>query len=101
MIVAQRYEAHGANGDRIVDDDRTLFNRAEPQDAHVWLADDRHAEETAEHAWIGDGERTLLHFFWAQLLRPCAIGKVVHRALNTEDILLVGVLDARNKQPPI
>jgi hypothetical protein len=47
MVVAERDVAHRADGDGIVNDDRTLFDGAEPEDTDVGLADDREAEESA------------------------------------------------------
>src|SRR5438034_7227988 len=64
VIVAQRHVAHGANGNRIVDHNWTLFDRAQPDNADIGLADHRQAKQASEHAGIGDREGPFLHFFW-------------------------------------
>src|SRR5262249_46140481 len=68
VVVAQCDVAHGANGDRVVDHDRSFFNRPEAKNADIRLADHGQAEEAAEYAGVGDRERAFLNFFRAQLL---------------------------------
>src|SRR3954447_18985667 len=63
VIVAERDVAHRADGDGVVDNYRPFFDHAEPEDAVVWLADDRQAEKTAKCTRVGDGESAFLHFF--------------------------------------
>src|SRR6476469_8328962 len=51
-------------------DFRTLLDRADAHDSDLWLIDDWRAHQRSEHARIGDRERTVLHFFGGELLRP-------------------------------
>src|SRR5579859_8194928 len=78
VIVAERHVAHRADRDGIVDDNRALLNRAQPQDPNIWLAYYRHAEESAKDARVRNGERPLLNFFGPELLGAGALGEVVH-----------------------
>src|SRR5258708_35962452 len=74
VVVAERYVAHGADGDGIVDDHGALFDGAEAENADVGLADDREAEEAPEDAGIGDGERAFLNFLGFELLVAGSLG---------------------------
>ena len=42
-----------------------------------------------------------MNFLRFQLLRPRALGQVVHSALDTEEVFFVGVLHHRNQQAPV
>ena len=98
MVVAERQIRHRPNRDRIVDDDRALLDRADAENRHLRLVDDRHAELRAELAGVGDGERAAVHFFRLELLRARPLGDVGDRAAQPEQVLLVGVLDDRHDQ---
>ena len=69
VIVAERQVRHRPDRDRVVDDDRTLLDVADAEDRDLRLVDDRHPEQRAEHARIGDRERAAGHFVGLELLR--------------------------------
>src|SRR5271170_3761996 len=77
MVVAQRDVAHRADGDRVVDHHRPLFNHAQAQDAHIRLADDRKPKKPAKDAWIGDRESAFLYFVGFQLFGTRAFRQIV------------------------
>src|SRR6266850_8409783 len=74
VVVAECYVTHGADGDGVVDDHGALFDGAEAENADVWLADDREAEEAPEDARIGDGEGAFLNFLGFELLIAGSLG---------------------------
>ena len=71
---------------------------ADAQDRHLRLVDDGRAEQRAEAAGVGDGERAALHLVGLELLGARARGQVGDRAAQAEHVLLVGVLDHRHDQ---
>ena len=48
VVVAERQVRHRPDRDRVVDDDRPLLDRADAENRHLRLVDDRHAELRAE-----------------------------------------------------
>ena len=101
MVEAQRQVRHRPDGDRVVDDDGPLLDRADAEDRHLRLVDDRHAELRAELARVRDGERPAVHLLGLELLRARALGDVGDGAAQAEQVLLVGVLDHRDDQPAL
>ena len=98
VVEAERQVRHRPDRDRIVDDHRPLFDRADAENRHLRLVDDRHPELRAELSGVGDRERAAVHFLGLELLGARAIGDVGDRAAQTEHVLLVGVLDDRDDQ---
>jgi len=98
MIVPERDVAHRTDRDRIVDDHRSLFDRANTEDGDLRLVDQWKAIECAKDSRVGDGERSRLHFFRIQLLATRAVGDIVNRARQPEQVFLVGVPDYRHDQ---
>jgi hypothetical protein len=88
-----------ADRDRIVDDHGAFLNRADTEDGDLRLTDDRHAEQCTEHAGVRDRERPALHVLGLQLLGAGAVGEVVDRAGETEDVLLVGAAPTSTAPP--
>jgi len=74
MVVAERQVRHRPDRDRIVDDHGTLLDVANAQDRDLWLTDDRHPEQRAEDARVGDRECPARHFVGLELFgaRPAA-----------------------------
>jgi len=62
MVEGQREIDHRADGNRVVNDDRSFLYRAHAQDGALRLVDDRRGEQRAGNAVIGDGERPALDF---------------------------------------
>jgi hypothetical protein len=98
VVVPQREIRHRPDRYRLVDDDRTLFDRADAEDRHLRLVDDRHPELRAELPWIRDREGAALDVIRFQLLRARALGKVGDRAAEAEQVLLVGLFDHGNDE---
>src|ERR1700682_646791 len=96
VVISERDVAHGAGGDGTVDHHRPLLDSAETQNADVGLADYRQAKQASENSGIGNGKSALLNFLGLQLLGPSAFGKIVHGALNSEQIFFVRALNDRN-----
>ena len=101
VIVAERQVAPQADADHVVDHHRPLLDRADAEDGHLRLVDDRQAELGAEVAGVGDGEGAAVDFFGVELLRPRPIGDVVDGLRQAEDVLLAGLLHHRHDQPVV
>src|SRR3954470_20963308 len=70
VVPGQAEDRHGADGYRIVDDDRPLDDRLEVEDGDLRLVDDRRGHDRPVLAWVGDGERPAAHVVGPQLLGP-------------------------------
>src|SRR5512138_2169116 len=57
MVITEREVRHRPDSDRIVDDNRALLDRADTENRHLRLIDDRHAELRAKMAGVRNGER--------------------------------------------
>ena len=101
MIVAEGEVRHRPNRDGIVDDDRTFFDRADAEDRHLRLIDDRHAELCPEGAWIRDRERAAGHLVGFQLFVPRAVRQIGDSAAQPEKVPFVSVPDHRHDQTPV
>ncbi len=62
MVEGQREIDHRADGNRVVNDDRSFLYRAHAQDGALRLVDDRRGEQRPGYAVIGNGERPALDF---------------------------------------
>ncbi len=69
-----------------------------PRMAHLRLVDHGGREDAAEAAEIGDGEGSSLHLIGAELAGTGSGGQVHDVALQTDDVLLVGVADHGHDQ---
>ncbi len=65
-----------------------------------WLITGK-TEQPAENAGVGDRKRALGDFLRLELFRSGAHGEIVQRARQSQEILLLGVLDHRDDQAPI
>src|SRR5271163_452407 len=101
VIVGKREIHHGADRDRIINHNRALLDRAQPENRDVRLVDYRKAEEAAEGAGVRNRKRALGYFLGLQFLRARAFRQVVERTGDAEEVLLFGVLDHRDDQSPI
>ena len=99
MVVAEGEVAHRPHGDHVVDDDNALVDAADGEDGHLRLIDDRQSEQRAEDAGVGDGERPALHFLGLELLGSRAVGQILNRAGELEEIQLVGLLITGTMSP--
>src|SRR3972149_1808701 len=68
--------------------------------AFGWVLAGR-APRPAEDARVGDAEGRVLDLFGLELLRASALGQVVQRPLQAEEVHLVGALDDRDDEPPV
>src|SRR5277367_6918759 len=100
-IVGERQVDHAANGDRVVNYYRALFDGAQAQDGYVRLIDYRQTEQAAEDSGIGDGERAFGDFVGFEFLGAGAFGEIVHGARDAQEVFFFGVFDDRNDQAPI
>src|SRR5258705_2914739 len=62
MVVTEREVGHRPDADGVVDDDGAFLDRADAQNRHLWLVDDRNPELRAELAGVGDREGTAVYF---------------------------------------
>ena len=75
VVVADRHVGAQPDRDGVVQNDRPLLDRADADDGDLRLADDRHAEQRAEHAGVRDRERSALHVLRLELLLARARGE--------------------------
>src|SRR5207302_4824552 len=106
VVVAEREVDDRADGNGIVaffigDDERLLGNSAYAHDRRVWLIDNRQAEDGAELAGVGDGERRALDIFGLQLLGAGALAEVGDAALQSEEVEVAGVLEDGDDKSPV
>src|SRR2546426_617662 len=106
VIVGHRYHAHGADRDRVGAVRQrhhlgALLDRADAEDRHLGLVDDRCARVRPEHARVRDREGAALDLVGRELLGPRALPQVVDRARQTAERQLVGALHDGHDEPPI
>ncbi len=101
MVVSKRQVADRTDGNHVVHDHHTLFDRAHTEDRDLGLTDDRQAKRRAEDARVRDGERPALHFFRLQLFAARAARQILNRAAHADHVAFVGILDDRHDQPSI
>ena len=101
MIVPKCQIRHRPDRNRIIDDNGALLDVADAEDRHLRLVDDRHAEERAEHAWIGDREGAAGYFVGLQLLGAGSVRQIGDRPREAEQVPLVGVFHHRHDQSPV
>src|SRR5256885_1896162 len=69
VVPRHRQIDHVPDGDGVVDHHRALLDGVECQDRALRRVDDRHADDRAERAGVGDGERPALDVVGGQVLR--------------------------------
>src|SRR5580658_3645967 len=79
----------GANCDGVIYHYRSLIHSSDAQDGNLRLIDDRRADQAAEAAEIGDGERSAHHFIGLQLARTGARCQIYDGTLQAEHVLLI------------
>jgi len=101
VVVAERDVAHRADGDGVVDHHRTLFDRAESQNADVgWLMTGRPNRPPKTPGLVMEKVPSCTSSGLSFLERARS-GEIVEVALDAEEIFFVGVLDDRNDQAPV
>src|SRR5208337_2651939 len=87
MVVGECEIHHGANRDRVVavnlDDDRPLLHFAHPQDAGLWLIDDRKSVQIPLSPRIGDGKAAAREIVRADFLLGDSAAQTLDRARNS------------------
>src|SRR3984885_8071675 len=101
VIVGERQIHHAANGYRVVNYYRALFDCAQAEDRDIGLIDYRQAEQAAEDAGVGDGEGAFGDFLGLEFFGAGAFGKIVHGARDAQEIFLLGILYDWNDQAPV
>src|SRR5690349_13167496 len=68
VVERQHQVDHRADCNRVVADDRPLFDHSNAQNGNLGLVDDRRSEQAAENAGIRYGEGAFLHLIHVQAL---------------------------------
>src|SRR5262245_6613038 len=76
MVEREAEIPHRSDRNRVVDDDGTFLNRADPENGNLRLMNDRGAEQAAEATMIGDGECSALDLIGAEFLGPRPFGQI-------------------------
>src|SRR5262249_55974273 len=101
MIKAQRQDPNLSNGDRVIDHNRTLLDRAHAQYRYLRLVDYRSARPAAKYARVRDCKSPALHFIGLELLCSRALAKIVHRTRKPKQRFFIRIANPGNNQSQI
>src|SRR5580658_8038143 len=106
VVVAEREVNDRADGDGIVaffvgDDEGLLGDAAHAHDGGIGLIDDGQAEDGAELAGVGDGERGTFDIFRLEFFAAGAFPEVGDATLQAEEVEVASVLEDGNDESPV
>src|SRR5271155_5435564 len=106
VVVAEREVNDGADGDGIVaflvgDHEGLLGDATDAHDGGVGLIDDGQAEDGAELAGVGDGERGAFDVLGLEFLGAGALAEVGDAALQAEEVEVAGILEDGDDESPV
>ena len=98
MIKHKRQIDHRADGDRVINDDDALLQRAHAQNSTLRLVDDGKREQRATHAVIRQRESPTLHVVRPEFLRAGAACQLIDRARHRQQGQIIRALDHGDDQ---
>ena len=101
VVVGEGQVHHGADDDLVADGDRAPLDRVHPEDAALGRVEDRHQQQRAEDAAVGDREGAALEVADGDLAVAGLDGIGGDRRLDLGEGEPVAVADDRHHQPAI